>query len=153
MRSWNIQHRRCRIQGPKTEIEDFAKILSEANIFSLQETKGEIVLQNYKCFNKLRKPATSGGLCIGVHRSLGPGCSAFPIAESQDIQGIKLDKRFFGLRKNLIILDIYRLLQGAAGCDIKELFKTAKDSRPLAIYMANAFKRRKLAKEEPPSPT
>ena len=107
MRSWNIQHRRCRIQGPKTEIEDFAKILSEANIFSLQETKGEIVFQNYKCFNKLRKPATSGGLCIGVHRSLAPGCSAFPIPESQDIQGIKLDKRFFGLRKNLIILNIY----------------------------------------------
>ena len=107
MRSWNIQHRRCRIQGPKTEIEDFAKVLSEANIFSLQETKGEIIFQNYKCFNKLRKPATSGGLCIGVHRSLAPGCSAFPIPESQDIQGLKLDKRFFGLQKNLIILNIY----------------------------------------------
>ena len=57
------------------------------------------------------------------------------------------------LRSRLPEETLSRLLQGAAGCDIKELFKTAKDSRPLAIYLANTFKRRKLAKEEPPSPT
>ena len=57
------------------------------------------------------------------------------------------------LRSRLPEETLSRLLQGAAGCDIKELFKTVKDSRPLAIYLANASKRRKLAKKEPPSPT
>ena len=52
------------------------------------------------------------------------------------------------LRSRLPEETFSRLLQGAAGCDIKELFKTAKDSRPLAIYLTNAFKRRKLANKK-----
>ena len=45
------------------------------------------------------------------------------------------------LRSRLPEETFSRLLQGAAGCDIKELFKTAKDSGPLVIYLTNAFKR------------
>jgi len=137
MRSWNIQHKRCKQQGPKTEIEEFAKILSSCNIFCLQETKGEIILPNYTCFNKLRKPSSSGGLCIGIHRSLTPGCSSYSIPESQDIQGIKLDKRFFGLRKNLIILNIYNSPENSS-------YKTKKKNQelqPTLETLANVINR------------
>ena len=48
------------------------------------------------------------------------------------------------LRSRLPEKTLSRLLQGAAGCNIKELFKTTKGLRPLAIYLTNAFKRRKL---------
>jgi len=107
IRSWNIQHRQCSILGPKTQIEEFADILKASNIFCLQETKGEIHLPNYSCINKLRKPSSSGGLCIGYHRSLAPGCSNFRIHESIDIQGLRLDKQFFGLQRNIILLNVY----------------------------------------------
>ena len=107
IRCWNIQHRRCSTLGQKTELSEFAKILTASNIFCLQETKGEIFLPEYKCQNKLRRPSSSGGLCIGYHRSLTPGCSNFQIPESPDIQGIKLDKRFFGLQRSIILLNIY----------------------------------------------
>ena len=107
IRCWNIQHRRCSTLGQKTELSEFAKILTASNIFCLQETKGEIILPEYKCQNKLRRPSSSGGLCIGYHRSLTPGCSNFQIPESPDIQGIKLDKRFFGLQRSIILLNVY----------------------------------------------
>ena len=107
IRCWNIQHKRCSTLGPKTELSEFADILTASNIFCLQETKGEIILPNFKCLNKLRKPSNSGGLCIGYHRSLTPGCSSFIVPECTDIQGIKLDKRFFGLQRNIILLNVY----------------------------------------------
>ena len=68
--SWNIHDGLDGCEGLKTEQEDFAKILSDCSVFCLQETKREINLPNYRCFNQLRNSSRSGGLCIGVHRSI-----------------------------------------------------------------------------------
>jgi len=56
------------------------------------------------------------------------------------------------LRSKLPDETLTELFKGTAGCKILNLFNTAKDSRPLAIYLANAFKRRKLAKDEATTP-
>ena len=48
--SWNI-HDASTIEGKKIEDENFIKIIRKADIFCLQETKGEIKIPNYRCFN------------------------------------------------------------------------------------------------------
>ena len=71
--SWNIHDQRSRADGTKSDNPEFLRILEDHHIFCLQETKGEILIPNYKCFNKNRAGSRSGGLCIGVHRSLTTG--------------------------------------------------------------------------------
>ena len=71
--SWNIHDQKSRADGTKSDNPEFLRILEDHHIFCLQETKGEILIPNYKCFNKNRAGSRSGGLCIGVHRSLTTG--------------------------------------------------------------------------------
>ncbi|KAL5258389.1 hypothetical protein ACHWQZ_G009029 [Mnemiopsis leidyi] len=59
-----------RLEGPKHEDPDFYQTLYKSSIFCLQETKQEFYLPNYKCFNSNRTRSRSGGVCIGVHRSI-----------------------------------------------------------------------------------
>ena len=68
--SWNIHDAMSFKEGPKADDEDFVKVLTECNVFCLQETKAEFHLPNYKCYNSLRTGSRSGGICVGVHRSL-----------------------------------------------------------------------------------
>ena len=68
--SWNIHDAMSFKEGPKADDEDFVKVLTGCNIFCLQETKAEFHLPNFKCYNSLRTGSRSGGLCVGVHRSL-----------------------------------------------------------------------------------
>ena len=68
--SWNIHDAMDRIEGPKTNDTDFCKILENNSLFCLQETKQSISVPNFECKNQLRKNSRSGGLCIGIHRSL-----------------------------------------------------------------------------------
>ena len=68
--SWNIHDLMTTKEGPKTEDPDFADIITKSSIFCLQETKQEVFTPNYKCFNSNRPNSRSGGLCIGVHRSI-----------------------------------------------------------------------------------
>ena len=68
--SWNIHDTMSRLEGPKPEDPDFYQTLTKSSIFCLQETKQEFYLPNYKCFNSNRTGSRSGGVCIGVHRSI-----------------------------------------------------------------------------------
>ncbi|KAL5271412.1 hypothetical protein ACHWQZ_G001901 [Mnemiopsis leidyi] len=68
--SWNIHDSNTSKEGPKAEDIEFAAILARSTIFCLQETKQEFFLPNYECFNSTRNNSRSGGICIGVHRSL-----------------------------------------------------------------------------------
>ena len=77
---WNIQSANSG-GGPKTDDEDFVKIISLSSIFCLQETKTEFSLPGYWCFNKLRSGSKSGGLCIGIEREL---CSKWKVTEIQN---------------------------------------------------------------------
>ena len=66
---WNIcSHSRDKLGDPKVEIPEVSRLLNNHDIFAMQETKGDINLQNYCCFN-----SNSGGVCIGVHKSLKHG--------------------------------------------------------------------------------
>ena len=82
--SWNIHDTVMSEEGLKTNDSDFVEILQQSLIFCLQETKQDFSLPNYECFNSLRADSRSGGICIGVHRSLTSnvkllrtGCSDF----------------------------------------------------------------------------
>ena len=68
--SWNIHDKMTNQEGSKTGDPDFSGVLSKSMIFCLQETKQEFFLPNYQCFNKNRADSRSGGVCIGVHRSI-----------------------------------------------------------------------------------
>ena len=87
--SWNIHDGLDAREGLKTEQEDFAKILSDCSVFCLQETKREINFPNYRCFNQLRSNSRSGGLCIGVHRSLSDNVKLLK-TKYEDIQAVTI---------------------------------------------------------------
>ena len=59
-----------RKEGPKTDDHDFLDIITKSTIFCLQETKQEFFIPNYECFNSNRPKSRSGGICIGIHRSI-----------------------------------------------------------------------------------
>jgi exonuclease III len=85
--SWNIHDAMSFKEGPKADDEDFVKLLIGCNIFCLQETKAEFHLPNFKCYNSLRTGSRSGGLCVGVHRSLSGDFK--PVKSSHpDIQAV-----------------------------------------------------------------
>ena len=69
--SWNIQDGMNRTdQGLKTEDIGFSSILNASTIFCLQETKTNITLPDFECKNQPRKDSRSGGLCIGIQRTI-----------------------------------------------------------------------------------
>ena len=68
--SWNIHDMMTRKEGPKTDDHDFLDIITKSTIFCLQETKQEFFIPNYECFNSNRPIFRSGGICIGIHRSI-----------------------------------------------------------------------------------
>ena len=68
--SWNIHDLMTKKEGPKTEDPDFVDIITKSSIFCLQETKQEFFIPNYECFNNNRPKSRSGGICIGIHRSI-----------------------------------------------------------------------------------
>ena len=82
--SWNVHDINHQTLGKKTDQNEFTRILTSGLIFCLQETKGNVELPQYKCFNKLRSDSRSGGLCIGVHRSISEFVRPI-MCESQDI--------------------------------------------------------------------
>ena len=68
--SWNVHDSMTSKEGPKSDDKDFVDVLLQSSIFCLQETKLRFFLLNYECLNSTRKDSRSGGICIGIHRSL-----------------------------------------------------------------------------------
>ena len=87
---WNIQSLNSS-SGDKTDDKEFGDILRKSGIFCLQETKGNVSLPGYRCFNKLRLSSKSGGICIGVERDL---CKRWKVSQvsndCDDILAIQL---------------------------------------------------------------
>lgn len=105
--SWNIHGLMRAKEGLKSLDEEFTEIIDPHKIFCLQETKREVVFPNYRCFNKLRKGSKSGGLCIGIHRSLSEGVKEVETG-SEDIIAIKLSiADLDGRPLPLFIVNIY----------------------------------------------
>ena len=112
--SWNMQDCKIKDEGKKTDDKRFLDILNSTLIFCLQETKGEIKIPNYRCYNSLRKRSRSGGVCIGVHQSITKGIKHLNNTNCPDIQAIKLTKTFFKLKKDIIIVNVYNSPQNSS---------------------------------------
>ena len=67
--SWNI-HDAAAIQGKKVDDPSFLRIINEADIFCLQETKEALKIPNFRCFNSNRVDSRSGGVCLGIRNEL-----------------------------------------------------------------------------------
>ena len=104
--SWNINHINDSNLGDKTEIEEFKSNLNSAMIFCLQETKGEVTFQNYRCLNSLRQGSKSGGICIGVHRSLEKHIKHL-VTGNDDFQAIVISPSVTGLDKEAMLINVY----------------------------------------------
>ena len=105
--SWNINHSRDKCEGAKVDIAEIRKLFNNHDIFALQETKGVVNLSNYHCYNSNRKGSKSGGVCIGVHKSLKPGVTTVPVHSSEDIIAIKLKASFFDLDRDTYLVNVY----------------------------------------------
>ena len=104
--SWNIRSRDT-ICGNKTKEKDFNDLLNACDIFCLQETRKEIKIPNYICYNKLRPNGRGGGVCIGIKRSLSNGVTKINTLNKTDTLGIKLNKNYFKTDKDIILLNCY----------------------------------------------
>ena len=89
------------------EIPDVCRIFKNHDIFAVQETKGEINLEEYCCFNSTRSNSNSGGVCIGVHKSLKAGISRVKVDCTEDIVVVKLKGSFFNLEKDTNLINVY----------------------------------------------
>ena len=105
--SWNINHLRDKHEGMKTDIPEFRKLLTDHDIFCLQETKGTVNVSDFRCFNVNRKDSNSGGVCIGVRKSLLPGVRAVKGVDSSDMLTVKLNANFFNLDRDLNLVNVY----------------------------------------------
>ena len=104
--SWNIHGTNDRIRGPKNCDIDFKELLQNSDIFCLQETKENFSIPNNKCYNKNRQNSNSGGVCIGVHRSVEKLASEVKI-DSEDLIAVRLKNVIKSPIKNLVIVNVY----------------------------------------------
>ena len=104
--SWNIRSRDSTC-GDKTKEKDFNDLLNTCDIFCLQETRKEIKIPNFVCYNKLRPNGRGGGVCIGVKRSLSHGISKINTLNVCDVLGVNLSKNFFKSDEDITILNCY----------------------------------------------
>jgi hypothetical protein len=102
-----VNHSRDKHEGAKVEIPEIRSLLNNHDIFALQETKGVVNFQNYHCFNSNRKGSISGGVCIGVHKSIKNGVTRIQLDKCEDIVVIKLRSTFFDLEKDTYLINVY----------------------------------------------
>ena len=102
--NWNIQHGNESSGDAKTDDNSFCKLLSGCPIFCLQETKKEINIIDYLCFNQSRKDSDSGGLCIGLHKTFAKNYKLID-TKCPDIQAIKV--KLGNEDNNITIINVY----------------------------------------------
>ena len=105
--SWNINHQRDKYEGIKFDIPDVKKILQNHDVFCLQETKGAVTINGFKCFNSNRKNSNSGGVCIGIRKSLATGVREVCSSACEDVVIVKLKANYFNLEKDINLVNVY----------------------------------------------
>ena len=104
--SWNIRSRDS-ATGNKANDKYFNDILNKCDIFCLQETRKDIKIPNYVCYNRLRNNSSGGGVCIGVKRCLAQGISKIDTLNKNDVLAIRLNKNFFKIKHDVILFNSY----------------------------------------------
>ena len=106
--SWNIGDSSDKILGVKSSNPDFVDVISNSDIFCLQETKGELKIPDYRCFNVLRTDSRSGGLCLGIRQHLAQHIKIMDTSKySQDIQAAKISRALTGNDRDTYIINVY----------------------------------------------
>ena len=105
--SWNINDIMDGTMGSKTNCQDFVKQLTATQIFLLQETKGEVKIPGYTCYNKLRKDSRSGGLCIGIHRQISHLVRIVSTTKYDDIMAVRLNGKLLEENHDIILVNVY----------------------------------------------
>ena len=106
--SWNVNDLADRIMGNKASNPDFIQTITKCDIFCLQETKGELKVPNFRCFNSIRSDSRSGGLCIGISQPFANYLKILDTKKfSMDFQAARLSRKLTGLEKDTIIINVY----------------------------------------------
>ena len=104
--SWNIHGTNDALEGPKNKNADIITLFNSYYIFCLQETKMAFTIPNFRCFNKNRSSPASGGVCIGVHRSIEKLVTEID-TESEDFQAIRLRGIIKSPCNDLVLINVY----------------------------------------------
>ncbi|KAL5270107.1 hypothetical protein ACHWQZ_G000983 [Mnemiopsis leidyi] len=104
--SWNINDLGDKICGNKTQSSELVDLIKSCHIFCFQETKKELQFPEYKCINQNRKGSRSGGVCIGIHRSLEKHIKQLETGDP-DIAAISLSRAYTGMDKDLLVINVY----------------------------------------------
>ena len=152
--SWNIHDSSNGKEGRKTDDIEFMKIVTSCPIFCLQETKSEIFVSDYTCFNSCRKGTRSGGLCVGVHKSLSKQVKSLK-TRSPDIQAVSIEFEANEDNKKLIVVNVYdspvhssykskqrKLGETESTLDILQEFTLNELDQYKQIYLAGDFNAR-----------
>ena len=105
MLSWNINDIKDKLLGLKSANQEFLVQLEGQKIFCLQETKEEVKIPLFKCYNKLRGDSRSGGLCIGVRREIDHLVQLIDTKHYNDIMAIRISAEILG--DEVILVNIY----------------------------------------------
>ena len=123
--SWNIHDLMDQTLGAKSTQKEFCDTINKGVLFCLQETKADVHMPNYMCFNKTRPTSRSGGLTIGVHRSVSDHVKEIP-SDYEDIMAISISSSLTGFTKDIVLINVYdsppqssyKAKQRASGNDI-----------------------------------
>ena len=105
--SWNICDAKDKVLGAKTSLQEFQSQLKDKPIFCLQETKNEIKIADYECWNKLRSDSRSGGLCIGVRKEMLDFVKIINTDEYDDIMAVTISGDLFNRQDEVVLVNIY----------------------------------------------
>ncbi len=150
--SWNINDASDSVLGPKYHNQDFLKIVDKSNIFCFQETKKEIKIPEFTCYNKLRPDSRSGGLCIGVSRDITRHVKAIDTKCCNDIMAIRISCEILDQNQDIILVNVYdspenssykrkKLQQGTHNNtldSLTEFLGNIKDAVPFVVGDLNA---------------
>ena len=103
--SWNINDIKDKVLGLKTASLEFLAQLDGQDIFCLQETKEDVKIPLFKCYNKLRGDSRSGGLCIGVRREIDHLVQLMDTEHYHDIMAIRISAEILGVE--VILVNVY----------------------------------------------
>ena len=104
--SWNINDNSDSILGSKSDTDEFLRHLDGQQIFCLQETKSEIKIPDYRCFNKLRSDSRSGGLCIGILREYQHLVEHIDTSHYPDIMAVRLSGDLLS-GEDVVLVNVY----------------------------------------------
>ena len=76
------------------------------SIFYLHETKQIINIPNFICFNSNRDQSRSGGVCLGIHRSIENDVKLLTTNDS-DITAIRITGKTLSLDIDIILINVY----------------------------------------------